>query len=81
MKVKEDKFFELISLGCFNGDENYLRLTKGDTHTCTVFSDSKTFSWEWGKAGYTAVSNNVNKKGRMIQECIEKDFRINLNGT
>lgn len=37
LKVKEGHEVDLISLGCFDGDETMFRLTKGETVTCTVF--------------------------------------------
>lgn len=67
---------DLIKLGCFNGDEKLIRLTKGDNHTCTVWTKEKNYSWHWGIGGHTLVSNQMEKKGRMIQECIERDFEI-----
>ena len=77
LKVKKGKEFDLISLGCFDGDETMFRLTKGDKHTCTVWRDgSNPFSWEWGIGGHTLVSDKTNKVGKMIQDCIENDFRI-----
>ena len=79
LKVKEDKAFDLICLGCFDGDETMFRLTKGRNHTCTVWRDNgKSFSWHWGFNGYTLVSDKVDKMGRMIQRCIENDFRVNM---
>ena len=71
---------DLIKLGCFNGDEKLIRLTKGDSHTCTVWTDANHYSWHWGIGGYTLVSDQMEKKGRMIQECIERDFEIYING-
>lgn len=71
----------LISLGCFNGDEKLIRLTKGGNHTCTVWSaDNNHFSWWWGIGGCTCVSDSVSKKGKLIQECITKDFEIVIEG-
>ena len=68
---------DLISLGCFDGDETMLRLTKGKVHTCTVWTKSGShFSWEWGRSGYTPVTDATRKKGKLIQECIEQDFEI-----
>ena len=37
LKVRPGSRMGLISLGCFNGDEEMVRLTKGRTQTCTVF--------------------------------------------
>ena len=77
LKVKEGKEFDLICLGCFNGDETMFRLTKGGNHTCTVWKkDGKSFSWDWGDGGYTLVSDKTKKTGDLIQNCIEQDFDI-----
>ncbi len=68
---------DLIRLGCFNGDEKLLRLTKGKKHTCTVWkADGTNYSWFWGAGGHTLVSDQMAKRGRLIQECIEQDFEI-----
>ena len=49
LKVKDNMQMQLICLGCFNGNETMFRLTKGDNHTCTIFSNTgKSFSWQWG---------------------------------
>lgn len=37
LKVKDGQEMNLISLGCFNGDEVMMRLTKGRDVTCTLF--------------------------------------------
>ena len=67
----------LISLGCFNGDEVMMRLTKGRDVTCTLFrKNGKSFSWHWGIGGYTLVSDQVWRMGQLIQSCIENDFGI-----
>jgi hypothetical protein len=68
---------DLIRLGCFNGNEKMFRLTKGKKHTCTVWeNDGKNYSWFWGYGGHTLVSDQTEKKGKLIQECIEQDFEI-----
>ena len=78
LKVDKDKEIELICLGCFNGDETMFRLTKGRDVTCTVFrnNNKKAVSWEWGYNGYTLVTDNVMKMGKLIQDCIEHDYGI-----
>lgn len=67
---------DIIKLGCFNGDEKLIRLTKGNNHTCTVWTDNRNYSWHWGIGGHTIVSDAMDKKGKLIQDCIEKDFEI-----
>ena len=81
LKVKDGCEIDLIALGCFDGDETMMRLTKGKTVTCTVFKKGgKPFSWHWGYGGYTMVSPHVEAMGRMIQNCIERDYKIKCEG-
>ena len=78
LQVKEGKEMDLIKLGCFDGNEKLIRLTKGANHTCTIFcgDNKKPFSWYWGAHGYTLVSDNVSKMGKLIENCIVDDFDI-----
>ena len=62
LKVKDGKRLDLIKLGYFTGDEDIIRLTKGESHTCTVFNkDGKNYSWDWGKGGYTLITDDIIK--------------------
>ena len=82
LKVKPDSTVDLVCLGCFDGDETMFRLTKGSDQTCTVWTARGTcYSWEWGDHGYTCVSSNQTKRGKMIQYCIEDDFDIRIHGS
>ena len=55
LKVKKGAGMQLIRLGCFDGDETMFRLTKGSSHTCTMFRDGrKPVSWSWGESGVMA---------------------------
>ena len=77
LKVKDNKTLDLMSLGCFDGNEELIRLTKGENHTCTIFrTNDKPFSWYWGRSGYTLVSDNVSAMGKLIEACITEDFDI-----
>lgn len=76
LKVKENSSLDLIKLGCFEGDETLIRITKGANHTITIFSGEKHFSWEFGRDGYTLVSKNMDQKRNLILDCIEIDFNI-----
>jgi len=77
LKVKDNKTLDLIKLGYFDGNEELIRLTKGEDHTCTIFrTNDKPFSWHWGRSGYTLVSDNISAMGRLIEECITEDFDI-----
>lgn len=80
LKVKPRKRLDLISLGCFNGDETMFRLTKGSQHTCTVWHgvDNLHYSWDWGFGGYTLVTESMSKRGHLIQSCIQDDFKIKM---
>ena len=58
LKVKDGQEMNLLGLGCFNGNEKILRLTKGKTVTCTVIcDDGHRYSWHWGADGYTLVTD------------------------
>lgn len=76
LKVKEDSRLSLIKLGCFEGDEKLIRVTKGKNHTYTIFTSDNEYSWEYGEHGYTIVSENMKKKRFLINDCIENDFDI-----
>lgn len=82
MKVKPNSRLGLIVLGCFNGNEELIRLTKGETQTCTLFyKDGGISSWCCGKKGDAMVSDSTAKCGRMIQLCLEEDFDICIAGS
>jgi hypothetical protein len=74
--IKDGRQMDLILLGCFDGNEKMIRITKGDSHTATIFKDGSQFSWHWGRGGHTLVSDSVSKCGELIQECVEEDFGI-----
>lgn len=78
LKVKKNQFANLVALGCFDGDENMFRLTKGRDHTCTVWhgEDNKSYSWHWGESGYTLVSDKLSNQGALIQRAISDDLGI-----
>jgi hypothetical protein len=82
LRIKPASRLDLICLGCFNGDEEMIRLTKGQDQTCTVFTtNGGHYSWHWGRSGFTLVSDNLTKKGHMIQHCIEDYFDIMVRGS
>jgi hypothetical protein len=78
LKVKEGKAMELITLGCFDGNETLFRVTKGNNHTATIWRGEKAFSWEWGSGGYTLVSDKVKEEQKAICHCIRDEFGIEL---
>ena len=75
LEVTGDRL-DLIKLGCFNGDEKIFRLSKGANHNCTVWTNNGYYSWHWGIDGHTLVSDEMDKQGELIQDCITKDFGI-----
>lgn len=80
LKVKDNKKLDLIKLGYFDGNEEFMRLTKGKNHTCTIFkTNGKSFSWYWGSSGCTLVSDNVTAMGKIIESCITEDFDIYID--
>lgn len=78
LKVKEGKAMELITLGCFDGNETLFRVTKGGNHTATIWAGEKAWSWEWGMNGYTLVSDNVQEEQRVICNCIRNELGIDI---
>lgn len=80
LEVKPNSFKELVKLGCFNGNEKMIRLTKGRNHTCTIWhgNANESYSWYWGESGYTLVSDSMWAMRRLIESAIEKDFGISL---
>lgn len=80
LKVKDGHEMDLISIGCFNGDESMFRLTKGEDTTCTIFrKNGSKISWHWGTHGYTLVSNQIWKSGMLLQDCLRRCYHICLN--
>lgn len=77
LKVKDGVQMQLVCLGCFDGDETMFRLTKGSSHTCTMFRGGrKPVSWSWGESGHTLVCDSLWKCGHMVESCISDDFGI-----
>ncbi len=81
LKVKPKTSWELMKLGYFYGNEQYIRVTKSKrfcTHTGTVWrKDEKPYSWCWGSES-TCVSDSTNRMRNLIVECIENDLGISL---
>lgn len=76
LKVKDNSMLDLIKLGCFEGNEKLIRITKGRDHTITIFTDKDNYSWYYGESGYTIVSKSMDAKRNLISDCIENDFNI-----
>lgn len=79
LKVKENSMLDLIKLGCFEGDEKLIRITKGRDHTITIFTDKSHYSWYYGESGYTLVSKEMDMKRDLISNCIKHDFDIYID--
>ena len=67
LKVKPNQTFNLISLGCFNGDETMMRLTKGE-RTCTIWTGEKHYSWDCG----TLVCDSMIKQRFMLYDTLKE---------
>ena len=77
LKLKENCEMKLIEFGGFDLLDYLFRLTKGKNHTCTIFKkNGESFSWYWGRDGYTLVSYEKEKMGKLIERCIVDDFGI-----
>lgn len=77
LEIKENSRMDLIKLGCFNGNEEMIRYTKGKNHTITIFEkDKQPYSWDFGESGYTLVSKQEDKIRRLVCDCIECDLDI-----
>lgn len=79
LEVQPNRFAELIALGCFSGNEKLIRVTKGNSHTFTIWTESgKSYSWNWGSNGYTLVSDELHKMRELIVKTLTKEFGINM---
>lgn len=79
LKVKENSTLDLIKLGCFEGDEKLIRITKGRDHTITIFTDKTHYSWDYGESGKTLVSKDMDMKRALISDCVRNDFDIYID--
>ena len=76
-KPKEGTRMDLISLGCFKGNEELIRMTKGRTPEITIFyEDGKTDSYHFGEGSTTVISGSYLQQREMIRECAILDFGI-----
>lgn len=76
-KVKDNVVMDLIALGCFKGDEDMIRMTKGRTPEITVFKkDGSNYSYHFGEGSTTLISDNLMKQRSMIRECAILSFGI-----
>ena len=76
-KVKDDAVMDLIALGCFKGNEDMIRMTKGRTPEITVFNkDGSNYSYHFGEGSTTIISENMAQQRTMIRECAILDYGI-----
>lgn len=76
-KVKESARMDLISLGCFRGNEEMIRMTKGRTPEITVFcKDGSIASYHFGEGSTSVLTANTAQQREMIRECAILDFGI-----
>lgn len=73
LKTKKEEKLELIKLGCFNGKEDMIIMTKGEDQTITIIEDSKN-NYSWNK--HTLVVDNMSKKRFLINQCVTQDMDI-----
>ena len=56
LKIKENAKLDLIKLGCFEGNETMIRITKGADNRFTIFTNESSYSWYYGCLLYTSPS-------------------------
>lgn len=82
LKVKNNCEMDLISLGCFSGNEVMFRMTKDEDEDCfTIFSknsgEDEFTTCTWGSR--TLVSKNLSNIARKIRRCIVGDLDIYMS--
>lgn len=76
-KVKDNVVMDMIALGCFKGDEDMIRMTKGRTPEITVFKkDGSNYSYHFGEGSTTVISDNMALQRLMVRECAVLNFGI-----
>ena len=81
LKVKENKRVELISLG-LNPALDFIYLSKGESHIMKLINtDNKVTSFDFGRGGYTIISDDLENQKKLILSCITDDFGITYDGT
>ena len=81
LEVTGDKNSCILS-GVLDGDEDLIRVTKGEDHVLTIFfKDGRHFSYNFGTHGYTLISNKEEKRRNAIVEVIKNDLETSLTDT
>ena len=78
----------LIKTGCFNGNEEFIRLKVGayngkmSMEDFTIIKkDGNSFSWHFGGGSHSMVSDETNAASKLITETIEEKIGLKLNET
>ena len=75
--IKDGMRMDLIALGCFKGNEEMIRMTKGRTPEITVFNkDGSDYSYHFGEGSTTIISDNMQQQRTMIRECAILDYGL-----
>ncbi len=75
--IKDGVRMDLIALGCFKGNEEMIRMTKGRTPEITIFNkDGSNYSYHFGEGSTTVISSNMCKQREMIRECAILDYGL-----
>ena len=61
-KVRDNARMDLISLGCFNGNEDMIRITKGRTPEITIFKNNDSL-YKKAPSDYLGYVQNVQCQG------------------
>lgn len=78
LKTRDDKYYDLLKTGCFNGDEHMFRITKDpDRPIYTVISQRGHLIWSTGER----VSDEIYKKRDLMYDTIVYGFGIPVFGT
>ena len=81
LKIIGDKK-SCILTGVLDGDEDFIRVTKGEDHTLTIFfKDGRHFSYDFGTSGYTLISSGEEIRRNAIKEVIQNDLETSLEDT
>lgn len=74
---KEGARMDLIALGCFQGNEDMIRMTKGRSPEITLFyKDGSNQSYHFGEGSSTVLSPSMGDQRRMIRDCCILDFGL-----
>lgn len=68
-----------ILTGVLDGDEDLIRVTKGENHDVTIYKkDGTHFSYYFGNSGHTCISHGEELRRDAIKEVIENDLETSL---